>query len=458
MHAAGGGGRRYQRDALGRVVAETDLATGAITRYGWDGAQRAFVRRPTGELELTVAAEGLDQPVATLYPNGARHYHHQDRQGSVYALTGDDGQPHLLVSYTAYGEPSLYDGAGRSLGATGARAMFGYHGLPHDFALGLVDLRARAYLPTLGRFLSPDPIKLAGGANLFAFVDSGPLTWRDPLGLAKRADPVLNVIQSFQELGHRFHRGVLSIHEWDDRLYEGFMDVMGIPEHLRHGTGPSLLEEWLDGIANTLLVASQCGQPNSGYSRGECQAAMGEVAIATLPAPPVLELWSKVATRGRHLGATVADDVVRGADDVASHVGGSGARRVSPLNPSGSRTNCVNSVCAFLKSVRDKEIYEASEHVAENGGEIARAIRQIEGNVGARVSRSGVQAGTLLVGERANSQTFFLVFKGMNPKQSTHVVVGLNKRGRQMIFDAQSGQWYFDLGGFGSFTAWPISF
>lgn len=104
------------------------------------------------------------------------------------------------------------------------------------------------------------------------------------------------------------------------------------------------------------------------------------------------------------------------------------------------------------------QVHEASEHVAENGGEIARAIRQIEGNVGARVSRSGVQAGTLLVGERANSQTFFLVFKGMNPKQSTHVVVGLNKRGRQMIFDAQSGQWYFDLGGFGSFTAWPISF
>lgn len=123
--------------------------------------------------------------MATLYPNGARHYYHQDRQGSVYALTGDDGQPHLLVSYTAYGEPSLYDGSGRSLGTTGARAMFGYHGLPHDFALGLVDLRARAYLPTLGRFLSPDPIKLAGGANLFAFVDSGPLTWRDPLGLAR---------------------------------------------------------------------------------------------------------------------------------------------------------------------------------------------------------------------------------------------------------------------------------
>ena len=47
-------------------------------------------------------------------------------------------------------------------------------------------MRARVYRPSLGRFLSPDPIKLGGGANLFAFVNSGPLTWRDPWGLSSR--------------------------------------------------------------------------------------------------------------------------------------------------------------------------------------------------------------------------------------------------------------------------------
>lgn len=187
VRPAGGGGRLYKRDALGRIVTETDIASGAVTRFAWDGAQRIAVDRAGGELELTLAAEGLDQPVVTIYPNGSRRYFHQDRQGSVYAQTDDYGAGQLFISYTAYGEPSLRDGSGRALPASGVWPNFGYHGLPHDFGLGLVDMRARTYRPTLGRFLSPDPLGLLGDANLFAFVDSGPLTWRDPLGLAKLA-------------------------------------------------------------------------------------------------------------------------------------------------------------------------------------------------------------------------------------------------------------------------------
>ncbi len=66
--AAGVDGRRYQRDALGRVVAETNLATGAVTRYGWDGVQLALVRRPDGATETIVSGESLDLPIATLLP------------------------------------------------------------------------------------------------------------------------------------------------------------------------------------------------------------------------------------------------------------------------------------------------------------------------------------------------------------------------------------------------------
>jgi RHS repeat-associated protein len=183
-----GGGRIYKRDALGRIVSETDIASGATTRFAWDGAQRAFVQRPDGSLETTLAAESLDAPVVTLFPNGARRYFHQDRQGSVYAQTDDAGLGQLWLTYSAYGEPSLLNASGRTLPATGVLPNFGYHGLPHDFGLGLVDMRARTYRPTLGRFLSPDPIGLLGDANLFAFANSGPLTWRDPFGLTTKAE------------------------------------------------------------------------------------------------------------------------------------------------------------------------------------------------------------------------------------------------------------------------------
>lgn len=42
----------------------------------------------------------------------------------------------------------------------------------------------RCYDPQCGRFTLPDPIGLAGGLNLYAYVKN-PFTWIDPLGLAE---------------------------------------------------------------------------------------------------------------------------------------------------------------------------------------------------------------------------------------------------------------------------------
>ena len=42
----------------------------------------------------------------------------------------------------------------------------------------------RAYDPNLGRWLSPDPIGLTGGSNLYAYVDNKPVSEVDPLGWA----------------------------------------------------------------------------------------------------------------------------------------------------------------------------------------------------------------------------------------------------------------------------------
>ncbi|WP_263303122.1 RHS repeat-associated core domain-containing protein [Escherichia fergusonii] len=40
----------------------------------------------------------------------------------------------------------------------------------------------RYYAPDMGRFLTPDPIGLAGGLNLYQYAPN-PLSWIDPLGL-----------------------------------------------------------------------------------------------------------------------------------------------------------------------------------------------------------------------------------------------------------------------------------
>jgi len=43
----------------------------------------------------------------------------------------------------------------------------------------------RYYDPDTGRYLTPDPIGLAGGINPFVYVLNDPVNWVDPLGLDK---------------------------------------------------------------------------------------------------------------------------------------------------------------------------------------------------------------------------------------------------------------------------------
>jgi len=110
---------------------------------------------------------------------------HSDEQGSVVALTASNG----AVLHTAH-----YGPHGENWGTTGTNATpfawLGGHGVlagsyfslsTSQFSLYLT--RHRLYSPTLKRFLSSDPMGLSGGLNLYAYGNSDPLSYIDPLGL-----------------------------------------------------------------------------------------------------------------------------------------------------------------------------------------------------------------------------------------------------------------------------------
>jgi RHS repeat-associated protein len=53
----------------------------------------------------------------------------------------------------------------------------------YDAETGLHYNGHRDYDPATGRYVEPDPIGLAGGLNVYAYVANNPLNWVDPLGL-----------------------------------------------------------------------------------------------------------------------------------------------------------------------------------------------------------------------------------------------------------------------------------
>jgi RHS repeat-associated protein len=104
------------------------------------------------------------------------YYYHLDHLGTPQELTSPHGKLVWAVQYRAYGNVV------RTL-ANDIETPLRFQGQYYDAESGLHYNRHRYYQPNTGRFLTPDPIKLAGGLNNYQYVPN-PVNWVDPLGLA----------------------------------------------------------------------------------------------------------------------------------------------------------------------------------------------------------------------------------------------------------------------------------
>lgn len=172
-------------DARNRQVSRT--VDGITTYFIWDGwsllaeyriiggtpAQTArYVHGPRLD-EILVQARGVaPTPV----------YLHEDALGSTYLLTNASGAMVERYAYTAFGEVTAFNASGASVATPTTRFL--YTGREWIAELGLNDHRNRFYLPSIGRWLSKDPIGPLGpdGPNLYKYVRNSPTNYVDPDG------------------------------------------------------------------------------------------------------------------------------------------------------------------------------------------------------------------------------------------------------------------------------------
>ncbi|ECV5098643.1 hypothetical protein F2K02_22835, partial [Salmonella enterica subsp. enterica] len=216
---------RYGYDGLGRRVFKKTVKTGentaALRWFWWEGdalmAEAQETADPTEtctaacdiqlpgseqarKAKLTQLAQGLTlreyvyypysfEPLALIThrtgPDGgcgdkdptAVYFYHNDVNGAPLRLTDRTG---AVVWRQA--ESGAWNTRYRQEGLVSNPLRF--QGQYYDEESGLHYNRYRYYEPESGRYISADPLKLGGGLNVYAY-GPNPLSWIDPLGLAR---------------------------------------------------------------------------------------------------------------------------------------------------------------------------------------------------------------------------------------------------------------------------------
>ena len=190
----------YIYDALSRRIAKQvipDRSPAQLTRYGWDGDQ--LVHEDDGDQRITLFYEpGTFVPLFRVDELGVNALEAQgisveqliqenidtsrysafitDHLGTPTKLIDEDG--HLLWS----GQADDWAAVKHERSVPNLKQPVRFQGQWLDEETGLYYNRYRYYDPKQGRYITQDPIGLAGGLNSYAYV-TNPTGWVDPLGL-----------------------------------------------------------------------------------------------------------------------------------------------------------------------------------------------------------------------------------------------------------------------------------
>ena len=205
-------GLEYHYDALGRLALVTDAAGELVAHYLYDATGMRVRKLINGKVtyyyrlgttvieEKTIDFESGDETVknylhhagqavmtttgekaqgASAFTETEHEYHYYDHLGSAVANWTTANNP-VIQTYSPFGMPFLDHAE--------PQTTLGYAGHENDPETDQTYMKARYYIPELGRFNRPDPaadfdIGNPASFNLYQYVHNNPINLTDPMGL-----------------------------------------------------------------------------------------------------------------------------------------------------------------------------------------------------------------------------------------------------------------------------------
>jgi RHS repeat-associated protein len=159
----------YRYDHRGRRTSQT--AGGATTTHLY--SRFDLIADGGAAAASYLSGPGVDQPLAALR-GGIPYFYEVDGLGSVILSTDLQGSVQTSSVFDAWGSLRSYSGSSPD--------PFAYTG--REFGDGeMLHFRNRWLLPSIGRFISEDPLFSRSGLGLYSYVNGDPTNAVDPFGL-----------------------------------------------------------------------------------------------------------------------------------------------------------------------------------------------------------------------------------------------------------------------------------
>lgn len=163
----------YVYDAHG--LRTTKSVGGTATYYLYDG-QNLVAEKTSGVNTYYLFGPGIDEPLAQSQNSNITFYN-VDGLGSVTSLNDSTGAIQQTYTYDAWGNVRATTGTLANPFTYTARES------GQSAEAGLMFYRARYLQPSIGRFISEDPMGFKAGPNFYRYVFNTPIKLNDPLGL-----------------------------------------------------------------------------------------------------------------------------------------------------------------------------------------------------------------------------------------------------------------------------------